>query len=40
MRIKGVTGMFSGLSVIPEWFYVVAFSVVIVIVIITEWKTR
>lgn len=32
--------MFGGLSTIPDWFYIVAFTVVIVIVLFTEWKTR
>ncbi|VDG97877.1 Uncharacterised protein [Lysinibacillus sphaericus] len=32
--------MFGGLSTIPNWFYILAFSVVIVIVLVTEWKTR
>lgn len=32
--------MFSGLSAVPDWFYILAFSVVILIVLITEWKTR
>lgn len=32
--------MFTGLSNVPGWFYVVAIVVVIVFVIITEWKTR
>lgn len=32
--------MFSGISAIPNEFYVVAFIVVIVLVIVIEWKTR
>lgn len=32
--------MFGGLSSVPTWFYIVAVAVVILLVIITEWKTR
>ncbi|MBB4825152.1 lipoprotein signal peptidase [Sporosarcina luteola] len=32
--------MFSGLSTIPSWFYVLAFAVVILLVLFIEWKTR
>ena len=32
--------MFSGVSSVPSWFYIVAFVVVILLVLITEWRTR
>ena len=32
--------MFSGLSSVPGWFYVVAIAVIILFIIISEWKTR
>ena len=32
--------MFGGLSVIPSWFYILAIGVVVLLVIIIEWKTR
>lgn len=32
--------MFTGLSSVPSWFYIVAIVVVILFVIISEWKTR
>lgn len=32
--------MFGGISSVPGWFYIVAFTVIILIVIFTEWKTR
>ncbi len=32
--------MFFGLSSVPGWFYILAVVVVILLVIITEWKTR
>ena len=32
--------MFSGLSSVPSWFYILAIGVVILFIIITEWKTR
>ncbi|WP_255396860.1 MULTISPECIES: hypothetical protein [unclassified Sporosarcina] len=38
--LEGVDGMFGGLSSIPSWFYIVAFAVVILFVLITEWRTR
>lgn len=32
--------MFGGISSVPGWFYIVGFTVIILIVIFTEWKTR
>lgn len=32
--------MFGGVSSVPSWFYIVAISVIVLIIIFTEWKTR
>lgn len=32
--------MFSGVSSVPSWFYIIAVAVVIAFIIIAEWKTR
>lgn len=32
--------MFGGISSVPGWFYILAIAVIILIIIITEWKTR
>lgn len=32
--------MFGGISGVPSWFYVLAIAVIVLFVIITEWKTR
>lgn len=32
--------MFGGLSSVPSWFYILAIVVIILFIIITEWKTR
>lgn len=32
--------MFGGLSSVPSWFYILAAVVILLIVLITEWKTR
>ncbi|MET3657287.1 putative membrane protein YhdT [Sporosarcina psychrophila] len=32
--------MFGGISSVPSWFYILAIAVVILFIIIMEWKTR
>lgn len=32
--------MFGGVSSVPSWFYIVAIAVVLLLVLITEWRTR
>ncbi len=32
--------MFGGISTVPSWFYILAIAVIVLIIVITEWKTR
>lgn len=32
--------MFEGISTIPNWFYALAFAVIVLLILFIEWKTR